>query len=266
MTDALETVWHSTAAAGEDADEEAWGRATGCPGWSAQDVLSHMIWSQRMLRGIAQEEVPLPEGLDHASSAFGQYMEWAVQERRDRPAADVLAEFTAGAAETIAHLRSLPPDEMTAEAPGPMGSMVRRDRLMSISVFDQWVHEQDVRRALGRPGHIEGEVAEHARDRIAVGLGHSLPQAIDAGDPPVVRFEIVGAAARRFTLDLSQRPAPPTEAPPRPPDVTLSMPFNTFVALGCGRAVPLAQGRGRVRVDGDPLLADDLLGHLSVTP
>lgn len=266
MVDGLEEVWRSTLEAIEGLDDDAFDRETGCPGWTVKDQLSHMIWGQRMLRGDAPEEIDLPDELEHVSSPFAQYMEWSVQVRRHRPAAEVVKEFTTSADETVAHFRKMSPEELVAEAPGPMGSTLPRSKFLSIQVFDQWVHEQDIRRAVARPGHLEGPVAEHARDRIAVGLGHTLPQAIDHRDPPVVGFEVIGPISRKFTLDLSKRPSPPTETPARAPTVSFSIPFDAFVALGCGRAVPHAQSRGRVRVEGDPLLADRLLDHLTVTP
>lgn len=266
MVDGLEAVWDSTLTAVRDLPEGTFDKATGCPGWSVKDQVAHMIWGQRMLRGEAPVEVDLPDGLAHAQSPLGQYMEWTVQSFRSTPAAEVVEEMAKNAEATVGHLRDMSDDELAAEAPGPMSAPLPRPKFLSIQLFDQWVHEQDIRRAIARPGHLEGPVAEHARDRIAVGLGHVLPKAVAFTDAPVVAFEIVGPIGRRFTLDLSQRPAPPTAEPAREPQVAFSVPFDAFVALGCGRTVPHAQGKGRVRVEGDPLLADQILDHLTVTP
>ena len=33
-------------------------------------------------------------------------------------------------------------------------------RFMRVRIFDCWMHEQDIRRAVGRPGHVEGPAVD----------------------------------------------------------------------------------------------------------
>ena len=51
-------------------------------------------------------------------------------------------------------------ERMTPTGPGTMLDF------LSIRILDCWVHEQDIRRAVGRPGHLAGGPAEHTTDRL----------------------------------------------------------------------------------------------------
>ena len=43
----------------------------------------------------------------------------------------------------------------------PVGLGIVAD-LLTLRVMDSWSHEQDIRRAVGRPGHTEGSAVEEA--------------------------------------------------------------------------------------------------------
>ena len=46
--------------------------------------------------------------------------------------------------------------------------------LWHIRIFDAWIPQQDVRRAVKRPGDLEGPVAEHAVGRVAMAMPGSV--------------------------------------------------------------------------------------------
>jgi uncharacterized protein (TIGR03083 family) len=119
---------------------------------------------------------------------------------------------------------------------------------LGLRVFDCYAHEQDVRRALGRPGNLDGVAAHVTVERIGRGLA---PILAEAGVPGV---EVV--------VDLSG------ERHAFPPDgavaTTVTMPFETLVLLFCGRA---DVDRSAVSVDGDAEVANAALEALwALTP
>ena len=61
-------------------------------------------------------------------------------------------------------------DEWNAESFTPAG-MDTYGRFMQIRVFDCWLHEQDIRDAVGRPGHETGLAVEVVLDEMATALG-----------------------------------------------------------------------------------------------
>ena len=67
---------------------------------------------------------------------------------------------------------------------------------MRIRAFDCWLHEQDIRDAVGRPGGEEGPAAEAALDEIAAALGYVVGKKAGAPQGSRVRFELTGPAAR----------------------------------------------------------------------
>ena len=92
--------------------------------------------------------------------------------------------------------------------------------LWHIRIFNVWIPQQDMRRAVKRPGELEGPVAEHAVGRVAMAMPGS------AGRTVALRTE--GGRARI----LDEIPVTPT--------VRLSLDVETFTCLGCGRWNPAA--------------------------
>lgn len=262
MAAALETVWASVADVCADLTPEEWATPTDCDGWSVKDQVSHIVWGIRMQRGVVPEPFDVP-ALPHLTDDVKRYMEIEVARRRDRSGADVLAELVHEAAVGAKFFESLADDDWTADAPGPMGSTLPRPAFLAVQVFDQYAHEQDIRRALGRPGHTAGPAAEHSRDRVALGWAISLPQRIAFDEATPVQVTVTGDVATTFHLDLAAK-APPADGPHPDPDVALRMDFETMLMLGCGRRP--AEAWSRVTVEGDDVVASDLADLLTLTP
>ena len=136
---------------------------TDCPGWSVQDNLSHIIGTEAMLLG---RDAPAHEPGEKPwiRNPIGASNEIQVDYRRSWPPEKVLDEFREVTAERIAALEKLSDDELAADSWTPIGPGTVRD-LLAIRVMDCWVHEQDIRRAVGKPGGLDGPVADHAFGR-----------------------------------------------------------------------------------------------------
>ena len=256
---ALDQTWGGLADACSDLSAAEWHLPTDLPGWSVKDNLSHLVGVERLLLGEPQPSHVLPESLPHVRNDFGRFMEVHVDLRRSVGGPDVLAEFRDVTARRLAALKVLDPSALDADVPGPFGNPTKLRHLLGIRVFDSWAHEQDVRRALGRPGGLASVAASISLRRLLLGLTGLAPSAPAlAGRTAVV--ETTGALPSVSTLRFGETYADGDDAGA---DVRLVADFETFMRLGTGR-VPYVPGL--VAFSGDAALGDVLARNMAITP
>jgi uncharacterized protein (TIGR03083 family) len=135
---------------------------------------------------------------------------------------------------------------------------------MHIRIFDCWVHEQDMRRAVGCPGHLTGPVVEHSVGRIAMAMPFVVGKKAQAPNGTTVVFVITGAAGRTLPIGVDGGRATVLETPPATPAVRLTMDVETLNCLGCGRWTPgdvLASGK--VHIAGDRGLGESIVRQMN---
>ena len=124
-----------------------------CPDWAVRDLLSHMV-------GLGADVLAGDEPDDH-NSAWTQRQ---VEARRDRSAADLLAEWRGLADPLMAWMRE--------HGSRPLNDVV--------------IHEQDLRGAVGVVGGGDGDGLRIVRDRMAgrfaAGVGELPPVALVSGE------------------------------------------------------------------------------------
>ena len=158
-------------------------------------------------------------------------------------------------------------EEWSTPGWSPIGEVPYRD-FMRVRVFDSWMHEQDVRRALDRPGHLDGPVVDCALERFEVALGAIVGKRAAAPDGSSVVFRTAGGADRVFPVVVEGRArlVDPADAPDSP-TVRIDLPFETFVALGGGRwDLAEAEAAGGLTVTGDEELGRAVLSKMGFTP
>lgn len=241
--DGLEATWSSTISLCESLGEDDWSRATGCPGWDVRDQVAHIV-------GIESDLLGWPSAASDTDD-FLVRLEVGVTSRRTLSSAELLDELRDVTSERLKVLRDA---DLTEEGFSPFGPM-EVGRFLGIRAFDSYAHEQDIRRAVARSGHLDGPVPIHARETILRGLGRlGLP------DGTALVFDIDGAT--RPILFANGKGKVIDDVPPSA-TATLSMPLETFVALGCGRS---DADRSQVSISGDQAVGEDVLGRMSVTP
>src|SRR4029453_4454325 len=126
----------------------------------------------------------------------------------------------------------------------PVGPGSMRD-LWHIRIFDAWIPQQDMRRAVKRPGELEGPGAEHAVGRVAM----AMP----------------GSAGRTVGVGTGGGRAPILDEIPVPPTVRLSLDVETFTCLGCGRWNPTATLQQRkVQITSDTALGQVVVAQMNI--
>jgi len=243
VIDDLDEVWRSIVDLGEQLSEEEWKRPTDLPAWTVQDNLSHIIGTERMMRGEPAPDVS-PAVTDHVHNPIGEMNERWVEARRARSGAAVLDEFRVVAAERLAEYRALSPAELDAVGPTPVGDAPFREYL-AVRVMDSWTHEQDMRRAVGRPGHLEGPAVALSIGRVTRAMPMVVGRRAGAPDGASVVFVLAGPEGGVVPVVVDGR-ASVVATPPADPTVELHLDVETYAALGMGRLDPneaLAQGR-----------------------
>jgi uncharacterized protein (TIGR03083 family) len=253
----LETTWQSIESLCSTLSDEEWARPTGCPGWSVQDNISHLIdYEARALGRPAPDHTPAD--VSHTKNPLGANNEVGVDYRRALRGVDVLEEFREVTAARLAQLHDLRPEDLGREVVTPAGPGTLADALR-LRVMDTWSHEQDIRRALQRPGHVEGPAAEEAVGFFAAFLPIIVGKRAGAPDGATVAIEI--GSCHRTTLEMVDGRAVEVERRPEP-TVSLTMPATTFAALvGARSDVP-----DDVEIIGDEALGKAIVDQLGFLP
>jgi uncharacterized protein (TIGR03083 family) len=258
----LHEVWSRLEELVRDLGEDDWHRPTPLPGWDVQDTVAHVIGTEAMLLGEAPTVEIDRAAHPHVRNDIGAFNERWVESMRAADPAEMVTRLRDVTARRSAALAALDDEAWNAEGFTPAGPDTY-GRFMRIRVFDCWLHEQDVRDALDRPGGGDGDAARLALDELTTGMGFVVGKR--AGAPPGarVRLELTGPLARRIDIEVGER-ARVVDALSAAPTVTLTMPAGVFARLGGGRVDP-ALVRDQIRIDGDAELGERVAANLAFT-
>ncbi|MFF9376117.1 maleylpyruvate isomerase family mycothiol-dependent enzyme [Streptomyces griseoluteus] len=245
--------------------EAEWNRRTPCPGWSVRDVVSHVIGLDCEMLGDPRPIHTLPRDLFHVTNEAQRYMEMQVDVRRHHTAPEMTSELEYTVIRRNRQIRneSRQPDTVVR---GPMGKEITLEHAMRMRAFDVWVHEQDLRAALGRPGNLDSPGALVARDLLLAGLPKVVAKKAEAPRSSAIVFDVHGPVEflRTIRVDIQGRGTLET-APALGPAASFSLDWETYFRLACGRISAEAAG-DRVKTEGDPDLTAAILRNFAVTP
>jgi uncharacterized protein (TIGR03083 family) len=263
IVDDLAAVWQSIEDLCATLTPEQWALPTDCPGWSVQDLLSHMVGTESKILGRSSP-AHTPQNAGRLPNAIAERNEVEVDYRRSRSGAQVLAEFREVTAARLTALRAMPEESFAREFDSPLGKMPYRE-FLRMRFFDCWIHEQDMRRALGRPGALEGPLARQGIDRLIAALPYVVGKKVGAPDGATAVFAISGPVGDTAAIGMEGRRAHRLDDVPAAPTVLLTMDTETFICLSCGRWDPRTTlQRGRVAIAGDEALGRDILEQLNI--
>jgi uncharacterized protein (TIGR03083 family) len=260
---ALAETWGALAEVCFELSDTEWALPTACPGWDVKDHLSHLIGIERAIMGEPVPEWAGPLG-DHVKNDFAATNERFVAVRRELPGGAVRAEFVDVTTNRLAQLDALSAAEWAAVGWSPVGEVPRAE-FMVVRVYDSWVHEQDVRFALDRPGGSGNAASAISLDRVQGAMPFVVGKKAGCPDGTAVRFDVAGPGrdARVFTIAVEGGRARPVSGEAAP-TVTLALSSIDFVRLGCGRATAAqVEEGGGVGVEGDALVGQSVLGAMN---
>lgn len=256
---ALEEAWASIEDACVGLSEQEWKLPTDLPGWTVQDIVSHLIGVESLLLGD-----PAPTHLfaraPHIRNPAGVSNEIAVDFRRSRTGAEVLAELREITARRSRVLRSMTEADF-AKPPGPPPSFTRADALIW-RLGDTWIHDKDIRRALGRPTDYGGYAGDGVWAQLSLGLPRVVAKKAGVLDGTVT--VLVEARPQVSILVENGRGSRLSETVPAPL-VAISTDIETFFCLSLGRwSSERAIANGRVRLEGNEGLGRRILDSMNV--
>ncbi|MFM9225678.1 MAG: maleylpyruvate isomerase family mycothiol-dependent enzyme [Actinomycetota bacterium] len=256
--DKLEEIFSSLSALGASLTEAQWKTPTQLPGWTVQDNLSHMVGTERTMEGLPATPHRSVER-DWIKNPIGAANENEVDARRTMPGAEVLAEWNEIAARRIATLRGADDAYYAVEAMTPTGPGTRAD-FLHIRVLDCWMHEQDMRRTLGLPGHQSGPAAEHTVDRLIRTIPIVVGKRAQTPEGGTVVIEITGPVERRVVATVVEgRAQLGTEGNVL---ATVRMDSDTFIQLAGGRATHTEAAGWSA--EGDTALAERVVANFNM--
>ena len=228
--------------------ESDWSRVTDCPGWSVQDNLSHLIGIERMLEGLPPTTHKAAPAA-HVKNPIGEANENEIDSRRHLSGAAVLAEWADIATQRMATLRGASDEYFDAAAMTPTGPGTVGD-FLSIRVLDSWVHEQDMRRAVGKPGNLAGPAAEHTVDRLLRTVPIVVGKRAGTPEGASVVIDITGGVQRHVVCTVTDGRATVSSTEPEAPLARITLDTEAFVVLATGRVTADSLG-DRVSYAGD---------------
>jgi uncharacterized protein (TIGR03083 family) len=245
-------------------DDADWSRPTDLPGWDVKGVASHLAHLESELAGVEQKRVELPE-LQHSSAPTSAYTELGLAARADLEPSQVVDELEQSARTRHEELLAEPPTDGKGTPPRTPGKIGWDwETLLSNRVVDVWMHEQDIRRAVGRPGGMNTPGANHTVASFARAFPFVVGKRVAPPAGTTAVLHVRGVSPVHLAVEIAETGrAMPLAGNPEQPTVSLSMDVETFTILAGGRR-PAADLD--VEVTGDVVLGDQILAAMAVTP
>ena len=238
----------------DELDDPDWQPQSLCPAWQVRQVVAHLDGIEEALSGwrpagdapapfeiVARSSTKSTTG--HRHQLLGRLRTVLASRRNELLAADT----------TLF-------DEVSWT---PVGIQTY-GRFMAIRNFDFWVHEQDIRVPLGRPGHTSGPAAELALDEVRRSFGYIVGKRAAIPDGSSVLVELHGPIEGRLGAVVDGRARLVDDLDH--PDAIVRTDSLTFMLLACGRIDPETHlANGDVELRGDKELAGQLARNLRFT-
>lgn len=241
---------------------DAWSLPTDLAGWDVKAVAAHVAHLESLLAGGPEETADIGDP-PHVTGPMGQFTEIGVVSRRDREPASIAEEIRTRTAARHEALLADPPADPAEPAPGLFGLIGWNQRtLLRNRPLDVWMHEQDIRRAVGLPGGMDSAPAQHTADYLSEAFGFVVGKKVAPPPSTTAVLEVEGSPVVAVEVDESGRGQRLSEVPAHP-TVRLTMDRESFIVLAGGRR---AAAPGAVKIEGDQDLGEQIVAKLGTTP
>ena len=240
---------------------EEWSTPTDLPGWDVRAVAAHVAHIESVLAGLPQPEADAADG-EPMLAPSPAYTERGVVARSGCTPEEIIAEIRLACRLRFEALDAEPPVDGSIVPETAIPTAWTWNTLLRNRPLDVWMHEQDIRRAVARPGGLDSPAALHTVRYYAEGVGFVAAKRAAAEPGTTVVLELDDAPPIAFEVTAERRGVPLSEVPDEP-TVRLSMDRESFIVLSGGRRAPAP---GAVSSAGDLELAERILGALNTTP
>jgi uncharacterized protein (TIGR03083 family) len=261
-------IWRSACsdlvALARSVDELSWDFPTDLPGWSVHDVMAHCSALECELAGDEPLAAEVDSAAPHIRNPRGVYTERGVVARRGYTKQQLIDEFEDAVRRRGELLDAEPLDDPRGAPPITPGR-IEWDwgTLLRNRIVDVWVHDQDIRRAVGKPGDQDTAAAAFVQDVFGRAMPYVLAKRAAASPGTTMVVDITGPVPAVYAVAVNEdRRGVPIDAADLEPTVRLTMSTETFAMLAAGRRHPAELP---VTVDGDAALADRVVADMVVT-
>ncbi len=263
VVDDLLQTWRSITTVLTLLRPEQWEVQTELPGWTVRDLVSHMAAIEAFLLQRPEPEHEAPDA-DHVRNPLGAWNEQRVDRRRSWAIADVLSEFQEVTRERESVMRALTDEERAAVVFTPMGDMPL-ERFLHVRLLDSWLHEQEIRRAVGQAETLDTASAERVLDMVLDWLPRAVAKAgLPDGGGAVI--EVTGTVQRRAAAEVRDGRGVAVEQPASV-HIEIRGGAGPFLRTATGRLDPHEAIRtGGLSVSGEQATAARVLGLLNRVP
>ncbi|PRY55686.1 uncharacterized protein (TIGR03083 family) [Knoellia remsis] len=175
---------------------------TACPGWTVHDQLAHIVSLEAWVQGETPPDLDVSDR-PHVRGELGALVERFLESRRGRSRDELVEELDQLVAARLDHLgaESTSPDD---DATGPFGPTTLHG-LTQNRLFDLWIHEQDIREAIGRPGNLDSAGAAHVLSQVFRALPKAVARTAGAPAGDAVILDVTGPVMGRAGVRVEER-------------------------------------------------------------
>lgn len=240
-----------------------WASPTCLPGWNVKDVVSHIIGTESMLLGEPAPAVDVP-AYEHVKNPTARFNEAWVESLRGVPGDEVLERFRAVTAKRADALRAMSQADFDQPSWTPVSPEETYGRFMRIRHFDCYLHELDIRAAIGAadredPSHVGSAVREPLS-----ALGYIVGKKAGLPRDTTVRLRLTGPVNEAHHVVVEER-AKVVDALDGEPTAEVALPAVLFLRLSGGRVDAMPYIGHEITFEGDHELAARLATNLAFT-
>jgi uncharacterized protein (TIGR03083 family) len=259
----LFAVWEDIDTLVSGFGEAQWQAPTALPGWQVHDVIAHLVGTESMLQGVGTPDADVDVStLKHVCNDIGVLNERWVRWMRDLSDAELLEKFrttTAARRMTLSGMSNHDWNQVTATPAGPDSY----GRFMRVRTFDCWMHELDVRDAVGQQAGVSeliGPAADLSLDEMATSMGFVIGKLGGAPDGSRVSIELMGPVGRTFNVAVEGRARLVDDFGHDDPTTTIRLDALLFTRLAGGRQ-PV--DHSAITYGGDEAVGRRIVEHLN---
>jgi len=240
-----------------------WDTPTCLPGWTVRDTLSHIIGTEALLLGEPAPDVDVSQ-LTHMRNPIAEANERWVEALRGTSGPEMVARLEDVTGRRLAQLDACTQEAFDAPSWTPVGRDETYGRFMRIRHFDCYLHEQDMRLALGMTARETVGDLGSVLDEVATGLGYIVGRRAALPEGTRLRIDLTGPLPRTYLVNVDGRAAV-VESLDGEPTVGIELPSARYLRLTGGRHDPGVAPEDGVRITGDRELGARLVANMSFT-
>jgi uncharacterized protein (TIGR03083 family) len=237
--------------------DDDWSKDTDLPGWRVRDVAAHLAHLESVLAGFDAGPPPARAG---GTSPSSDYTQSGVDARADRSPEELIDELRRSVEARTERLHDLP-DPSAKPDITPGGVDWTWETMLRNRAIDIWSHEQDIRRAVGRPGNLGSGGAQVTTRSFAAGMPFVLGKRVAPPPGTSVVWRITGEVPLEIGAIVGEDGRAAAKVADEP-DATLTLTNESFTVLAAGRRTP---DQVDVELDGDETLGRAVLAGMVLT-